>query len=225
MTIGIIAAMSKEVALLKPLLSNSVDSEFDGFTFHCGTIGSHRVIIMQCGIAKVNAAIGTVAMVDNYRPNLIINSGVAGGADKRVKVMDIVVGTQVAYHDVYCGPETMRGAVQGLPLYFQGAKNVIDQIPESDDIKKGLICTGDQFIDTIEQINEIKKYFPEVLAVDMESAAIAHVCELRHVPFLSFRVISDSPGASPNNTAEYTNFWETAPKHTFEVLRNLLLTL
>lgn len=225
MTIGIIAAMSKEVALLKPLLSNSVDSEFDGFTFHCGTIGSHRVIIMQCGIAKVNAAIGTVAMVDNYRPNLIINSGVAGGADKSVKVMDIVVGTQVAYHDVYCGPETMRGAVQGLPLYFQGAKNVIDQIPESDDIKKGLICTGDQFIDTIEQINEIKKYFPEVLAVDMESAAIAHVCELRHVPFLSFRVISDSPGASPNNTAEYTNFWETAPKHTFEVLRNLLLTL
>ena len=136
MTIGIIAAMSKEVALLKPLLSNSVDSEFDGFTFHCGTIGSHRVIIMQCGIAKVNAAIGTVAMVDNYRPNLIINSGVAGGADKSVKVMDIVVGTQVAYHDVYCGPETMRGAVQGLPLYFQGAKNVIDQIPESDDIKK-----------------------------------------------------------------------------------------
>ena len=225
MTIGIIAAMSKEVALLKPLLSNSVDSEFDGFTFHCGTIGSHRVIIMQCGIAKVNAAIGTVAMVDNYRPNLIINSGVAGGADKSVKVMDIVVGTQVAYHDVYCGPETMRGAVQGLPLYFQGAKNVIDQIPESDDIKKGLICTGDQFIDTIEQINEIKKYFPEVLAVDMESAAIAHVCELRHVPFLSFRVISDSPGASPNNTSEYTNFWETAPKHTFEVLRNLLLTL
>ena len=225
MTIGIIAAMSKEVALLKPLLSNSVDSEFDGFTFHCGTIGSHRVIIMQCGIAKVNAAIGTVAMIDNYRPNLIINSGVAGGADKSVRVMDIVVGSQVAYHDVYCGPETMRGAVQGLPLYFQGAKNVIDQISESEEVKKGLICTGDQFIDTIEQIDEIKKYFPEVLAVDMESAAIAHVCELRHVPFMSFRVISDSPGASPNNTAEYTNFWETAPRHTFEMLRSLLLTL
>lgn len=225
MTIGIIAAMSKEVALLKPLLSNSVDTDVDGFTFHCGTIGSHRVIIMQCGIAKVNAAIGTVAMIDNYRPNLIINSGVAGGADKSVSVMDIVVGTRVAYHDVYCGPETMRGAVQGLPLYFQGAKKVIEQIPERDDIKMGLICTGDQFVDTIEQINVIKRHFPDALAVDMESAAIAHVCELRHVPFLSLRVISDSPGASHDNIAQYTNFWETAPKHTFEVLRNLLLTL
>ena len=225
MTIGIIAAMSKEVALLKPLLSNSTDSEFDGFIFHCGSIGSHRVIIMQCGIAKVNAAIGTVAMINNYRPSLIINSGVAGGADKSVSVMDIVVGERVAYHDVYCGPETMRGAIQGLPLYFQGAKKAIDQIPERDDIKMGLICTGDQFIDTIEQVNDIKKIFPEALAVDMESAAIAHVCELRHVPFLSLRVISDSPGASHDNTAQYTNFWETAPKHTFEVLRNLLLTL
>lgn len=225
MTIGIIAAMSKEVALLKPILSNSVDSEFDGFTFHCGTIGSHRVIIMQCGIAKVNAAIGTVAMINNYRPNLIINSGVAGGADKSVNVMDIVVGTRVAYHDVYCGPESTRGAVQGLPLYFEGSKKLIERIPERDDIKMGLICTGDQFIDTIEQVNDIKKNFPEALAVDMESAAIAHVCELRHVPFLSLRVISDSPGASHDNTAQYTNFWETAPKHTFEVLRNLLQTL
>ena len=225
MTIGIIAAMSKEVALLRPLLSNPVESEHDSFTFHCGTIGAHRVIVMQCGIAKVNAAIGTVAMIDNSRPNLIINSGVAGGADKSVRVMDIVVGAQVAYHDVYCGPECEKGAVQGFPLYYQGAKSIIDRIEERDDIKKGLICTGDQFIDTIEQLEVIKNFFPQVLAVDMESAAIAQVCELRHVPFLSFRVISDSPGASPNNTAEYTNFWETAPKHTFEVLRNLLLTL
>lgn len=225
MTIGIIAAMSKEVALLKPLLSNTIDSDFDGFIFHCGNIGSHRVIIMQCGIAKVNAAIGTVAMIDNYRPSLIINSGVAGGADKSVSVMDIVVGERVAYHDVYCGPEIMRGAVQGLPLFFQGAKKVIEQLPERDDIKKGLICTGDQFIDTIKQVNDIKKLFPDALAVDMESAAIAHVCELRHVPFLSIRVISDSPGASHDNSAQYTNFWETAPKQTFEVLRNILLTL
>lgn len=225
MTIGIIAAMSKEVALLKPLLSNCVDNELDGFTFHCGKIGAHRVIVMQCGIAKVNAAIGTVAMIDNYRPTLIINSGVAGGADSSVNVMDIVVGTRVAYHDVYCGPETMRGAVQGLPLYFLGAEKVVEKIPERNDIKKGLICTGDQFIDRIEQVHEIKKIFPDALAVDMESAAIAHVCELRHVQFLSLRVISDSPGASHDNTTQYTNFWETAPRHTFEILRDLLESL
>ena len=98
-------------------------------------------------------------------------------------------------------------------------------LPQRPDIKQGLIASGDQFIDRIEKINEIQSKFPQVLAVDMESGAIAQTCELRHTPFLSMRVISDSPGASHNNTQQYNNFWEEAPEHTFALLHQLITSL
>ena len=205
MKIGIIVAMRKELALLLPLLSNPSSESHDGLEFHTGTIGSNQVIAMQCGIAKVNAAIGTVTLINHYAPSLIINSGVAGGTDKSVNVMDIVVGSRVAYHDVWCGPESTYGAVQGLPLYYEADKHALQL--------------------SIEQVKIIKSHFPDALAVDMESGAIAQVCELRNVPFMSMRVISDSPGASHDNTKQYNDFWDDAPAATFNVLHNLLLKI
>lgn len=225
MKIGIIVAMGKELELLKPMLENKSEQVHDGHTFHVGTMGKHEVVAMQCGIGKVNAAIGTVTMINHFAPDAIINSGVAGGADKSVNVMDVVVGARVAYHDVWCGPECDMGRVQGLPLYYEGAPMLLDRIENREDIKKGLICSGDQFIDKMETVLSIKANFPDALAVDMESGAIAQVCCVRKVPFLSMRVISDSPGASHNNTAQYENFWEAAPEHTFDLLRNLILSV
>ena len=81
MRIGIIVAMSKELELLKPMLENMRVSESSGIKFYCGNIGHHKIAAMQCGIGKVNAAIGTVTMIDNYNPQLIINTGVAGGVN------------------------------------------------------------------------------------------------------------------------------------------------
>lgn len=225
MKIGIIVAMRKELALLLPLLSNPSSESHDGLEFNTGTIGSNQVIAMQCGIAKVNAAIGTVTLINHYAPSLIINSGVAGGTDKSVNVMDIVVGSRVAYHDVWCGPESTYGAVQGLPLYYEADKHASQLVSDDKTVKKGLIVSGDQFVDSIEQVKIIKSHFPDALAVDMESGAIAQVCELRNVPFMSMRVISDSPGASHDNTKQYNDFWDDAPAATFNVLHNLLLKI
>ncbi len=225
MKIGIIVAMKKELALLKPLLRNPVIQEFDGQIFHSGYIGNHEVTAMQCGIGKVNAAIGTVALIGRFNPELVINTGVAGGADKTVNVMDLVVGERVAYHDVWCGPESPWGMVQGLPLFYSGDTRLINLLPKRDDIKVGLIASGDRFVDSIEAVQKIKKNFSQALAVDMESGAIAQTCEIKKTPFLSMRVISDSPGASHNNTQQYIDFWEEAPQHTFELLHRLLLTL
>ena len=212
MRIGIIVAMRKELDLLLPLLQDSEESRMSGFEFYCGKMGRHDVMLMQCGIGKVNAAMGTLMLVNNFTPNYVINTGVAGGADTKVNVMDVVAGARVAYHDVWCGPESVLGQVQGLPLYFEGAKRLIDLVPERDHIHKGLICSGDQFIDTIEAVNRIKGNFPDALAVDMESGAIAQVCHLNKVPFLALRVISDSPGASHDNTKQYLDFWTEAPQ-------------
>jgi len=228
MRIGIIVAMNKELELLKPMLENMRVSTNNGINFYCGTVGNHKIAAMQCGVGKVNAAIGTVSMIDNYSPQLVINTGVAGGVNHKANVMDIVVGNQVCYHDVWCGgfdDNTQYGQVQGLPLYFEGAKNVIDMIDENEHQHCGLIVSGDQFIYTKEQINNICQHFPEAVAVDMESGAIAQVCYIKKTPFVSMRVISDSPGASHDNSQQYSDFWADAPAHTLAIVRDLLQKL
>ena len=225
MKIGIIVAMHKELELLLPLLQNSEESRMGGCEFHRGKVGRHDVIAMQCGIGKVNAAIGTLTLVNSFLPDFVINSGVAGGADQSISVMDVVAGARVAYHDVWCGPESELGQVQGLPLYFEGAKRLLNLVPDREGIHKGLICSGDQFIDTLDAVNRIKGNVPEALAVDMESGAIAQVCHLNKVPFLALRVISDSPGASHDNTRQYLDFWTDAPQETFNLVKDIITRL
>ncbi len=225
MKIGIIVAMHKELELLLPLLQNSEESRMGGCEFHRGKVGRHDVIAMQCGIGKVNAAIGTLTLVNSFLPDFVINSGVAGGADQSISVMDVVAGARVAYHDVWCGPESELGQVQGLPLYFEGARRLLDLVPNREGIHKGLICSGDQFIDTLDAVSRIKGNFPEALAVDMESGAIAQVCHLNKVPFLALRVISDSPGASHDNTRQYLDFWADAPQETFNLVKDIITRL
>lgn len=228
MRVGIIVALSKELELLKPLLENMRVIDNNGIKFYCGNMGNHRIAAMQCGVGKVNAAIGTVTMIDNYNPELIINTGVAGGVNKIVNIMDLVVGSQVCYHDVWCGgfDDTVSyGQMQGLPLYFDGAASVIEKIHDDPHIHCGLIVSGDQFIDNIEDINKIMEHFPQALAVDMESGAIAHTCHVRKVPFVSMRIISDSPGASHDNSQQYSDFWVDAPAHTLATVKELLQKL
>lgn len=225
MKIGIIVAMHKELELLLPLLQNSEESRMGGCEFYRGKVGRHDVIAMQCGIGKVNAAIGTLTLVNSFLPDFVINSGVAGGADQSISVMDVVAGARVAYHDVWCGPESELGQVQGLPLYFEGAKRLLNLVPDREGIHKGLICSGDQFIDTLDAVSRIKGNFPEALAVDMESGAIAQVCHLNKVPFLALRVISDSPGASHDNTRQYLDFWADAPQETFNLVKDIITRL
>lgn len=225
MNIGIIVAMKKEEVLFLPLLEDLSEKMEDGYIFYTGRIGSHSITLMQCGIGKVNAAVGTLMLLNNYNVDLVINTGVAGGADKQVNVMDVIVGAKIAHHDVWCGPGTKYGEASGFPLYFKSDEGVIELLRSNDNIKIGLICSGDKFIDDISEINYIKSNFPDALAVDMESASIAQVCELRNVPFLCIRVISDSPGVNHDNSRQYDNFWEDAPKHTFKIVKELLLKI
>ena len=222
MTIAILVAMGKELNLLLPLLDKTKSETIDGFTFHSGKIGNNDIVAMQCGIGKVNAAIGTLTLLNNFKPELVINTGVAGGASQDAHVMDVIVGSSIAYHDVWCGPGTIYGEASGYPLYFESDKRFSSLIPERADIKRGLICSGDKFIASLEEVQTIQKAFPQVLAVDMESATIAQVCYLRKIPVLVMRVISDSPGASKDNTAQYNDFWQDAPAHTFNLVQELL---
>ena len=222
MNIAIIAAMDKEMRLLLPLLSGAARITINGTVFHTGTVGSHNVVIAKCGIGKVNAAIGALTLIDTFHPDVVINSGVAGGTGA-VGIMDVVVADEVAYHDVWCGPGTVPGEAAECPPRFSCglAKDVRRYIPGA---KGGLVASGDVFVADAAVTRHILDLYPDAVAVDMESAAIAHVCFMKNVPFICIRVISDTPGAE-DNMAQYENFWEDAPAHTFGAVRTLLENL
>ena len=210
MKIGIIVAMGKELKLLLPLIDNHSTITINDIVFHTGKIHNHEVTAMQCGIGKVNAAIGTLTMIENFHPDLVINTGVAGGAGGGAGILDVVIGERIAYHDVWCGPGTEWGDAAGCPRYFTSVPELV-ALPclEDEKVKRGLICSGDIFVSKVEE------------AVDMESASIAQVCYLKNVMFFCMRVISDTPGGE-DNIAQYENFWDDAPQHTFEKLTQLL---
>lgn len=222
MKIGVLSAMTKEHVQLTDLLSD-VHHETDGaYEFVCGRLGDNELILQQCGIGKVNAAVGATTLLRRYTPDCLISTGCAGGIDESLNVMDVVVGTETVYHDVTI-PGCEHGQIQGLPARFRAGQELVEVALKSK-ARPGLICTGDQFISDRTQLNRIKAAFPEALAVDMESAAIAQTCYLHAVPFVSFRVLSDTPGAD-GHLEQYLNFWDEMAEHSFEITRRFLSSL
>ena len=212
--------MGKELKLLLPLLEDHKEIRINGFGIHTGVISGVEVALMQSGIGKVNAAVGTLTLIDTFHPALVINSGVAGGTGGGAGVLDVVVATEVAYHDVWCGPGNEWGTVEGCPRFFKAAALPV----EGENVVKGLIASGDVFVSSPEVLGRILELYPAAVACDMESGAIAQVCHLKGVPFSVIRVISDTPG-SGDNFAQYVSFWDDAPARSFDIIRQILSTL
>ncbi len=219
MKIGIITAMSSEHKQVAQLLEDKKETTSGIYEYTEGKMKENTIILTKCGIGKVNAAAGAVELIRTYQPDCIISTGVAGGIDKCLKIMDVVVSQQIVYHDVWCGEGNAYGQVQGLPTFFEGNKTLFDCAIDLDTdtpIHGGLICSGDKFVTDRSELDAIKGQFPEGLAVDMESGAIAQICHLYKVPFISFRIISDTPGAE-NHWEQYTNFWGEMADRSFGV--------
>lgn len=214
MKIGIIVAMDKELHQLQQLFN-------DG-----------NVLVQKCGIGKVNAALGAQRMINEFHPDCIISSGCAGGNGDDINVQDVVVSSELCYHDVYCGKAiddtTVYGQVQGMPVRFKADANMLEKalhLQTSDiSLHQGLIVTGDWFVDSKEKMRSIIEKFPEAKAVDMESCAIAQTCYINKVPFISFRVISDIP-LRDTDASQYHNFWETIAEHSFQITKTFVESL
>lgn len=212
--IGIIVAMDKELHQLQQLFN-------DG-----------NVLVQKCGIGKVNAALGAQRMINEFHPDCIISSGCAGGNGDDINVQDVVVSSELCYHDVYCGKAiddtTVYGQVQGMPARFKADANMLEKalhLQTSDiSLHQGLIVTGDWFVDSKEKMRSIIEKFPEAKAVDMESCAIAQTCYINKVPFISFRVISDIP-LRDTDASQYHNFWETIAEHSFQITKTFVESL
>ena len=205
-----------------------------------GRLGACDVVLWQCGIGKVNAAVGTMRLIAEHHPDAIVSTGLAGGIDPQMRVMDVLAATQCVYHDVDCGTGLgcVFGQVQGLPPRFDADAALLDHAVDvahrytdsRDDgrqaaFRTGLICTGDQFITDRDRQNIIKRHFPEGLACDMESAAIAQTCYLLGVPFLSLRVISDTPGRTDNHQQQWEDFLASMCDRSFRFVKRFLATI
>lgn len=216
--------MNIEYRHVAAMLSETETVQSGPQEFLIGKMGESKVVLLQCGIGKTNAASGVTNLIMTFHPDYIVSTGAAGGIDAKLNVMDIVIGKDVCYHDVICGDNYDPGQVQGLPRFFSGNAHLIDiatSLQTDIRIVPGLICTGDQFITNRDELNVIKEKYPEGLAVDMESAAIAQVCHLWNVPMLSFRIISDTPGVDAH-FEQYLNFWDTMAEKSFAVTKEFL---
>lgn len=226
-TLGILTAMSVEYNQLARMMEHQSKEHDGNLTYLLGQIGENRVILTQCGIGKVNAAMCSSMLIHRYHPDYLISTGVAGGVDVSIRVMDVVVSTEQVYHDMWCGPGNAWGQVQGLPERLRSSQELVEtatSLQSETRIVPGLICTGDLFVSKPEEQHLIKKNFPEALAVDMESCAIAQVCHLLDTPFISFRIISDTPGEK-DNIAQYQDFWKSMADTSFAVTRDFLTAI
>jgi adenosylhomocysteine nucleosidase len=232
--LGIIGAMEEEISLLKAAMENPETTGIGGFEFYVGKLEGKDLVLLRCGIGKVNAAVGCGILIDHFNPKLVINTGSAGGIDPTLKFGDAILSTGLVYHDVdLTAFKYAPGQLPGQPAVFPvpdslvvKAEKAVDELksegilPGDFNHVRGIIASGDVFMHEPEKIAKVRQTFPEVRAVEMESAAIAHTCALFHVPSLIIRALSDIAGAeSPMTSVE---FLPIAAKHSSDIVRRII---
>lgn len=223
--IGIIAAMQEEMQEIKNIMSNLNEVKIYELSFFTGTINNKEVILVEAGVGKVNAARVTQILIDNFKPNAIINVGSAGTANDKLNIGDIVIGKTLVQHDFdITAFDHPKGYISNIGENVDSDENLlklfeqtISKIENKDfAIKIGTIATGDIFCTEEWMKNKIRTKF-EADAIEMEGAAIAQVCKLDNVPFIVIRSISDSPNG--NNNITFDEYLVKASKRCAEILK------
>lgn len=228
--IGIIGAMAEEVTLLASRLENRQTRQHVGSTFHTGRLHDVDVVILQSGIGKVNAAVGTTLLLDMYHPEVIINTGSAGGFGAGLEVGDVVISTEVRHHDVDAvvfGYE--HGQVPQMPAAYLPDTRLVKVARECIEslghlrVHQGLIATGDAFMACPDAVERTRERFPTMLAAEMEAAAIAQTCHLYGCPFVVIRALSDIAGKESN--LSFNAFIDQAATHSAEMVEAMVKRL
>ena len=214
--IGIIGAMDEEVATLKEAAKITKATKIAEMEFCEGKLGNNRVVIVQCGMGKVNAGICAHTLINDFGCTKIVNTGVAGSLDNRLDIGDIVVSVDAVQHDFDVKPiGFQKGEIPYTGLYAFPADEEMRAMAieaagkAAPDIHayEGRVCSGDQFVATKEQKQAITSNFGG-MCCEMEGAAIAQACYLNNTPFVVIRAISDKSDGS--QSMEFETFKATA---------------
>lgn len=229
MTIGIIGAMDEEIAFLKQRMTNIQQTTIANTLFIQGTLENRSIVLLKSGIGKVNAAMATTILHEQYKPSCIINTGSAGGFLEELNVGDIVISTEVVHHDVdVTAFDYAYGQVAQMPPTYHANERLINKT--MDAIKsiniqfaKGLIATGDSFMDDENRVAFIRKKFPNMIAAEMEAAAIAQVCYQYNTPFVVIRALSDIAGKE--SVVSFDEFLDQAATNASKLIVELVKTV
>lgn len=229
MKIGIIGAMNEEIIELKSSMTNIKEIEISNLKFYEGKLLSKDVVLVESGIGKVNAAISTTLLISNFKVDKIIFTGVAGAVDPEIKVTDIVIGTDLIESDmdVTAGGNYKLGDIPRMktsnfkadPYLFTLAENVATKLFGAEKIHKGRIISRDEFVASSEKVARLREIF-NAECVEMEGAAVAHVCEVLNIPFLVLRSISDK--ADDEAGMSFDEFVKIAAKNSKSIVEGIL---
>lgn len=229
MKIGIIAAMEEELKLLVENLEDKSQETVLSNVYYSGRYGEHELVLVQSGVGKVMSVMSVAILVESFKVDAIINTGSAGAVATGLNVGDVVVADTLVYHDVDLTAFGYDyGQMSMQPLYFHSDKTFVSTFEavlskEEMTSKIGLIATGDSFIAGQEKIDVIKGHFPQVLAVEMEGAAIAQAAQATGKPFVVVRAMSDTAAHDANIT--FDEFIIEAGKRSAQVLMAFLKAL
>lgn len=223
MKIAVIGAMEQEVELLRGALQNIETISIANSEYTTGTYDGKDVVLLKSGIGKVNAAMSTTILLQQFKPDVVINTGSAGGFDTALEVGAIVISDEVRHHDVdvtVFGYEI--GQMAGMPAAYKSdaklmevAKQAVTEVGEHQ-YGVGLICSGDVFMSNPQRVEAVRKDFPTMKAVEMEAAAVAQVCHQFETPFVVIRALSDIAGKESN--ISFDEFLPVAAKHSTEIV-------
>ena len=229
MSIGIIVATDEELIEMKNIMDSYEEKDIYELNFVKGKINGKKVIVVKCGVGKVNAARTTQILIDNFKISKIINIGAAGGINPELKIQDIVIGEKIVQYDfdTTSAGDYEKGEIQGIGKFIRSdyeliniCKKVLEKrVDNSIKVVIGTIATADIFCSDPEIAKEVREEFGAE-CVEMEGAAIAQVCFLDKIPFLVIRGISDTPNG--NNEMDYYTYCHIAAKHAAEFLQDLL---
>ncbi|WP_165460373.1 5'-methylthioadenosine/S-adenosylhomocysteine nucleosidase [Atlantibacter sp.] len=229
MKAGIIGAMEEEVTLLRDKIENRQTLNMAGCEIYTGTLNGTEVALLKSGIGKVAAAMGATLLLEHCKPDVIINTGSAGGLAPTLKVGDIVVSEDVRYHDADVTAFGYEyGQLPGCPAGFKADEKLIaaaEACIEKLNLNavRGLVVSGDAFINGAENLAKIRQHFPNAIAVEMEATAVAHVCHNFGVPFVVVRAISDV--ADKESHLSFDEFLAVAAKQSSLMVETLLQQL
>lgn len=222
--LGIIGAMDVEVAEVKKSMENVTVKTIAGMDFYKGILKGKEAVVVRCGIGKVNAAICTQILADQYQVSAVINTGIAGSLKNEINIADVVLSTDVVHHDMDATgfgypagqipqmKEFSFAADEGLrKLAYDCCKEVNPEIG----VFIGRVVSGDQFISDRVKKEWISKTFGGA-CTEMEGAAIAQAAYLNHIPFLIIRAISDK--ADDSADMDYSEFEPLAVKHSVNLI-------
>ena len=227
--IGIIGAMSVEVEALKGAMTDKTSERISGIDFVCGVLCGRDVVVAQCGIGKVFAAMAAQTMILRFGVDTIINTGVAGTLTDKLGIADVAISSACVQHD-------MDTSAIGDPVGLISGINVIELPADkalgecvakaADELgircEFGVIASGDQFVSSAERKRYIVDNFGAI-ACEMEGASIAHVCYVNGVRYVVIRAISDSADGSAH--MDYGEFVKIAAANSAKILEKCLYNL